>query len=292
MKIEDFNEAANLHDMQEMVDRGEARWIDEDWVLPVDHLSVSQLNQFSRCERAYQQSYVVGDKAPASSDQVLGTAVHGAIAFGVIRPDYRPTEISEFFIDSAWPNAIEDQQQEIDWRDEDRDALRFRGALMVETYMKQVAPRLEVDQIEKRFELKLPDVPVPIVGFIDITQKGTRPAIDIKTSAKAQYTILPGWLLQGRVYQLVEKRPIDWHVLTKQATPQAVTSAESAALLQPYSELQAERTRQLVKRIAWRINDAYKTHGPEEDWDWTGIWHTFACKRCHWRGRCPGWEGA
>jgi len=267
---------------------------DSDWVLPLEHLSVTQLNGFLRCERSYQKHYILGERAPASPDQVLGSAVHGAIAFGVVRPDFKPDEISSFFGDYAWPRAIDDQggKDEIDWRDENPVQLYARGALMVETYMGQVAPRLQVAEIEKRFDLRLPAVPVPIVGYIDITQTGTRPAIDIKTSSKAQYTILPGWLLQGRVYQLVEERPIDWHVLTKQATPQAITSVESAALLQTYSELQAERTRQLVERIAWRINHMYSIYGADEDWDWTGIQHTFACNRCHWKGNCPGWEGA
>jgi hypothetical protein len=263
---------------------------DADWVLPNEHLSVSQLNMFLRCERAYQQAYILKHRAPASHDQVLGTAVHGAIQFGIMHTDFNPVEVADYFREFSWPNAIEDSE-EIDWHDEDPPGLALRGEKMVETYMAQVAPRLEVVETEKRFELRLPAVPVPIVGYVDITQTGTRPAIDIKTQSKAQYTILPGWLLQGRVYQLVEERPIDWHVITKQATPQAITSVESAALLQPYSEAQSERTRQLVERLAWRINHTYRNLGTEEDWDWTGIQHTFACKRCHWRGTCPGWEG-
>jgi hypothetical protein len=155
----------------------------------------------------------------------------------------------------------------------------------------KVVPRLQVQETEKRFELDIPGVPVPIVGFIDITQKGTRPSIDIKTSARSQLTVLPSWLLQGRVYQLSEEKPIDWHVITKQGTPQVLTSVESPALLQAYSEIQAERTRELVERLAWQINHMYQTFGPDEDWDWTGVTHVYACNHCHWKGNCPGWEG-
>ena len=265
---------------------------DTGWVLPNQHLSVSQLNMFLRCERSYQQSYILEDKAPANSDTILGSAVHGAIQFALTHRDFDPVEAGGYFMEYTWPNTIEDQEREIDWHSDDPEALRIRGSLMVETYVRQVAPRIEVSEIEKRFELHLPAVPVPIVGFIDIVQTGTRPAIDIKTSGKAQNTILPGWLLQGRVYQLVTESPVEWHVLTKQAQPQAITSAESPALLQPYSEVQAERTKELVERLAWRINAAYAAHGADEDWDWTGINHTFACNRCHWKGTCPGWEGA
>lgn len=289
MKIEDFQSEAG-----EIVASPASEFSDDGWVLPMEHLSVSQLNKFLMCERAYQQSYVVNDKAPASSDQVLGSAVHGAIAFALTHEDWNPADSSGYFTEVAWPNTIEDQEQKdgIEWHDADPEALRFRGAAMVEAYVEKVVPRIELDQIEKRFELHLPAVPVPIVGFIDITQKGTRPAIDIKTSSRAQNTILPSWLLQGRVYQLVEEKPVDWHVVTKQLVPQVLTSVESPALLQTYSEAQSERTRQLVERLAWRINAAYRDHGESEDWDWTGITHTFACNRCHWRGRCPGWEGS
>ena len=266
---------------------------DMDWVLPVQHLSVSQLNMFLRCERSYQQKYILHDRAPASHDQVLGSAVHGAVQFGLTHDDFKPVEVADYFREFSWPNAIEDQEndQGVDWHDEDPAGLALRGEAMVQTYMTQVAPRLQVSEIEKRFELHLPAVPVPIIGYVDITQTGTRPAIDIKTSSKAQNTILPTWLLQGRVYQLVEERPIDWHVITKQSTPQVITSVESPALLQPYSEIQGERTKVLVERLAWRINHTYRNLGEHEDWDWTGIQHTFACKRCHWRGNCPGWEG-
>jgi hypothetical protein len=258
------------------------------WVLPNDHLSVTQLNAFLRCERAYQQQYVRGDRAPMTGDLVLGRAVHGAIGWAAQR-GVQGDEAAGYLAEIEWPAVLSDE--EIDWRDDKPEELMVRGAHMTKTYVDQVVPRLQVDEIEKRFDLWLPGVPVPVVGYVDITQKGTRPAIDIKTSAKAQYTILPTWLLQGRVYQLVEERPIDWHVVTKQASPQVITSAESGALLQAYSTEQAERTRQIVSRLAWRINHLYAIYGPDEDWDWTGITHTFACNRCHWKGSCPGWEG-
>jgi hypothetical protein len=265
------------------------------WVLPNEHLSVTQLNAFLRCERAYQHQYILGEKPPASSDQVLGSAVHGAIAWAALQVEpVVPDEAGAYFREYEWPNQVEDSGgvQEITWDNSSEvEAFPSLGARMVEVYAEQVIPRLEVAEVEKRFELSLPGVPIPIVGFLDIVQQGTRPAIDIKTSKRAQNTILPGWLLQGRVYQLAEERDIDWHVLTKQVSPQVVTCVQSPALLQTYSEVQARRTVEIVERLAWRINHCYAIYGEDRDWNWTGVSHTFACTKCHWRGDCPGWEG-
>jgi hypothetical protein len=285
MKIEDFTQGSDI------VGTPASEFPDEGWVLPRPHLSVSQLKAFMQCERAYQQSYILEDKAPSNPDFVLGSAVHGAIGFALMHPDFNPTESAGYFSEYAWPNAIEDQKTEIDWRKDDPDQVRIRGAQMVEAYVREVVPRIELSELEKRIELDIPGIPVPIIGFIDITQKGSRPAIDIKTQGDKQTTVRPEWLLQGRVYQLAEEKPIDWHVITKQVTTMIYTAADSPGLFQPYSEVQAERTKDLLVRLAWRMNHAYAMHGLDEDWDWTGLSHPYACKRCHWKGRCPGWEG-
>jgi hypothetical protein len=270
------------------------------WVLPVEHLSVSAMNKFLMCERVYQRHYILGEKAPANHKMVAGSAVHGAIAWAALHPDMNADEAAGYLREFEWPNQVEDNGgvAEIEWHDKNPEELAAKAAQMVSVYVAEVVPRLEVDEVEKRFELDLPGVPVPIIGFIDYTQKGTRPAIDIKTRygstrpSSASKTVLPGWLLQGRIYQLSERKDVDWHQITDQATPQAVTSLQYPDLLQHYSEIQCERTVEIVERIAWRINETYAALGPDEDWAWTGTWHTYACNGCHWRGSCPGWEGS
>jgi len=262
----------------------------EPWVLPLEHLSASSLNLFLRCARSFQQQYILKREQPVGSDLVLGSAVHGAIAWNALNKDYTPDEAADYFAEFEFPSQVEDTGDRLRW-DDDQDLVRTRGALMVKTYCEQVLPRLEVAEIERRFELDIPGVPIPVLGFVDITQKGTRPSIDIKTSKDRESRILPHWLLQGKIYQVAERKPIDWHVLTKQVTPQAVTSLEAPMLLQAYSDQQAERTRQLVEKLAWEINHLYATLGPDDDWPWNGIVHTWACGRCAWKGDCPGWEG-
>jgi hypothetical protein len=164
---------------------------------------------------------------------------------------------------------------------------------MTRLYVEKVVPRLMPNEVEKEFLLEVPGVPIPVKGFIDVVQAGNKPCIDIKTSKKRDTYVLPSWRLQGRVYQLaLGGRSVDWHVLTKQVTPQVATSLECPELLQPSTPESLKRTAEAIKSLAWTINACYVEYGPDEDWPWTaGMSHTFACMHCSFKRDCPAWEG-
>lgn len=263
------------------------------WCLPVDHLSATAISTFMQCPRDYQQQYILKRKRGQNSTLVLGSACHGAIGWGLQNPAMDPDEVAGYFAEYEWLNKIEDAggSEAIEWKD-DQEQLRIRGALMVKTYMDKVASRLDVVAVERPFTLDIPGIPVPIVGRVDITQSGTRPAVDIKTSKSKVTDIKPSWRIQGLIYQLAEWRAIDWHVLTKQVTPQVFTSLEAPELLQEFSEPRAQQTQRMIERIAWQINLCYAVYGADEDWDWLGITHQWACSYCSFKNDCPGWVGA
>src|SRR5215471_2361329 len=134
------------------------------WCLPLEHLSASSLNLFLRCARSFQQQYILKREQPVGSDLVLGSAVHGAIAWNALNKDYTPDEAADYFAEFEFPSQVEDTGDRLRW-DDDQDLVRTRGALMVRTYCEQVLPRLEVAEIERRFELDIPGVPIPVLGF-------------------------------------------------------------------------------------------------------------------------------
>jgi hypothetical protein len=278
---------------------------DSAWKLPQDWLSVSQFNQFLKCPRAYQQNYIQKRKQPSSSNQVIGSAVHRAIGWALMHkigddiaiPDLGAVDEAEgYFREVAWNGELESAGGlgEISWDDTLKpDELADLGARMTRLYVEKVVPRLNPDQVEMEFLLEVPGVPIPVKGFIDVVQKANKPCIDIKTSKKRDTFVLPSWRLQGRVYQLaLGGRSVDWHVLTKQVTPQVATSLECPDLLQVSGPDVLKRTAEAIKSLAWQINAMYCEHGPDDDWPWTaGMSHTFACMHCAYKRDCPAWEG-
>lgn len=275
----------------------------ENWVLPGGHLSYSSLHKLIVCPRQYQRHYILKIPEKQGAAGVLGTGVHTTIDWALrVKGDGFPTPntLGEYFTDMAWPRAIDDAGGigEITWRPatskrdaETYDSLANLGSRMLAAY-RPVLDRIEPKEIEREFFLEIPEIPIPIKGYIDVVQEGNRPSIDIKTSQDTQTTLKPQWLLQGRIYQLVEHQAVDWHVITKHKTkPQVWTGLESPGLLQDFRLQTNEQTKRLLIRLAWQANFYYATYGADEDWPWEGISHDWACKFCSYRGDCPGWAG-
>lgn len=264
--------------------------------MPIDHLSASSLQMLEVCPRQWQQRYLKGRIEAPGAARVLGQANHRAHGFNwnvkiMSGADVPTSSIVEFFHDQAWPDTLAEYggSGEIKW-DDTPDAARLLGEKMVTVYHEQVSPRLLPDRIEKEFTLDMPGVPVPVVGYIDLTQKQNLPIVDLKTSKNRVSKIKGQWRLQGMIYQLAEKRPVDWHVVTKAKQPAAVTPLEEPGLMQPLNWLQLGAMVKLVHGLAWTANYYYETYGPDEDWPTLGVGHDWRCDWCGYKNDCPAWR--
>lgn len=256
------------------------------WDLPAAHVSPSSLNMALRCLEQYRQRYVLGRKEPPAGVLTLGTANHltyeWAFQHVLDAKDLPPVKTTvEFFQDEAWPKAVERDggRDEIVWKDKDHDESRRVGALMVETYRTEVAPNVRPLKLEEDFSLRLEGVPVPVVGKIDVVQEGPLPLIDVKTSGKAVNALKPGWVLQGRIYQLQVPNPVEWQVVTSAKTP------KTSLIPQPWTENGATETRLEIARIVRTLQMLHSTLGPDEPWPATGI-ASGACGWCGYYSQC------
>lgn len=263
------------------------------WVLPIEHWSASSLNMLAICPRQWQARYVWGRKEAPGAARMLGRAFHSAAEFNfsqkITSGEDRPVaEVVEFFNDKAWPHALADAggSEEVVWNDSPEEQ-RALGALMVDAYRTNVSPRVEPAAVEKHFEVVVADVPVPVVGYIDVVQREQRPIIDLKSSKSKRTTLRPEWRLQGRIYQLAELVPVDWHVVTKAKLPTTWTGLDEPGLLQPLEP--AHVTRTIIRQLSTLANHYMTIYGPDEDWPQLGVQHDWRCDWCAYRVDCPAW---
>lgn len=154
----------------------------------IDHLSYSSISTYLLCPRAWAYRYVDRVTTPSSPSLVFGSAVHGAVE-RMIRCEhagttYDPAEIWR----EAWGDAT---RGEVAWEADIPEEHATTGQTLVchpdtRATVRALLP-LVVDgalAIEQRVELRVPGVPIPVIGFIDlITADGV--VTDFKTAGKA-----------------------------------------------------------------------------------------------------------
>lgn len=266
----------------------------ETWVLPIQHWSATSLNMIARCPRQWQARYIWGRKEAPGAARVQGRAQHDTQEYNFARKIETgadlPTEgLIELFHDVSWPKALEEVggPGEVQW-DDGPEEQRALGALMVKAYRENVSPRVEPEAVEQKISVDVHGLPVPVIGYVDVVQKGGRPIIDLKTSKSKRTTLKPEWRLQGRIYQLAYGVPVDWHVVTKAKTPTTWTGLDEPGLLQVVEH--AEETRNMVRTLSSLANHYMTVYGIDQDWPQTGVLHDWACGWCAYKSDCPAWR--
>jgi hypothetical protein len=265
----------------------------EPFVLPIQHWSASSLNMLAICPRQWQARYIWNRKEAPGAARVLGRANHKTAEYNFMQKiatgeDLPVAELVEHFHDDAWPNSISDVggASEVVWDDSPDEQLAL-GIKMVTAYRTNVMPRVEPAAVEQHFTLKIPELPIPLIGYIDVVQRDGRPIIDLKTSSKKRTTMKPDWRMQGRVYQLAYPRRVDWHVVTKAALPTTWTGLEEPGLMQEIER--ADKTRALIRQLSAQANHYLHVYGPDEDWPALGVAHDWRCNWCAYMSDCPAW---
>ena len=150
----------------------------------IDHLSYSSITSYLMCGEAWRRHYVAKEPAPVADALVLGSAFHGAVETylrmgGDLAAAY----------ERAWGIQLE-RDQNIAWENGTPDqthaaGLRMANARPVRDMLDMVRANFDPEHgvIERRVELQVPGVPVPIVGYIDGITKDGVPG-DFKTAAR------------------------------------------------------------------------------------------------------------
>ena len=201
----------------------------------VDHLSYSSITAYLSCPRSWQFKYV--EKAPtyATPELAFGSAIHEAVEKYVQQPIGERQPATAFW-SSAWASATE--RQPVVWGADNKEAHYNKGMdILSNEQIIYNLNTLQATKIEEKVELRVPGVPIPIIGYIDIQTEDGIPG-DFKTSARSWTQdraqsetqslfylaalnqagrTVPGW--KFRHYIIVKTKTPQWQVFEHSHSP-------------------------------------------------------------------------
>lgn len=260
------------------------------------HLSATQLALFAACPEKFRRRYVMGERTPSGAALVLGGAVGKTIELHLVEKigeqDHAP--IDEVF-GQALADKVDSEGDQLVWgENESYNATQQTGLALVTSWARDVAPTINPVSVEHKVEYRIPGLPVPILGYIDIVE--AERTIENKTAGRKpnRGEPRPDWIIQGLVYRAALGLPHEWHIGVKVKAPYWLTPASEGA-----DQLRVEwqeSARSLVDRIlgvrARQMHAMFTLYGPDGPWP-DGIDHesygNSVCSWCGYKSDCAWW---
>ena len=262
-----------------------------EWPLHTSHLSATQLTMFRRCQEQYRHRYLLHEKERPAGALIWGGADHKAHELNfqqkIESHEDLPVGDVELAFAEAFDSRIADTDEEIDWKGGKPGQMKDQGVKLVAACHTLVSPRVQPIAVERKIEVNLPDVPAPILAYLDVETETE--VIERKTAKGKVSQVKPDWRLQGGIYQLMTGKPISWHVSAKTKTPRVYTPAEEPGLAIPYSEGYTASILGTVQDTAHQMVAVMEEKGPDERWP-GALEHQWACNYCGYRPTCPWWN--
>jgi putative RecB family exonuclease len=148
----------------------------------LDHLSYSSISSYLACGHNWRMHYLDKIKTGTTPALLFGSAFHGTIE-GYLKKE---GDISDLWR-ANWANQIE-KNPDVDWdgtpEEHHNNGLRMLTHKDVLEGLANIHPGQDAEgiRIERKVELRVPGVPLPIVGYIDIITNDGVPG-DFKTSS-------------------------------------------------------------------------------------------------------------
>jgi hypothetical protein len=264
------------------------------------HLSASSLGMVMRCPRQFQRRYLFHEKQRPGESIVIGSFMHETLEWNYrtkvdTHTDQPLSDAIQYLGDVAVPKVIEENggEDEIVW-DSDLDTARFDATRITTGYYTKVVPRVQPVGVEERFEIRVPGVEVPIIGYVDVRDSAR--ILDVKSGKQAVRKPKPSWQLQGRLYAQARNMPVEFHSVSRAKTPTIITALESEDMVMPVpTETQARNMEHTIKAATLQIEHYLETYGTtEQDWPALGAVPDFSrtilpCQFCGYREGCPAW---
>ena len=266
------------------------------------HLSASSIGMLMRCPRQFQHRYLRGEKERPGGNLMIGSFFHETMNWNYKQKvtshrDNPVADAIQYLHDEAIPKVLQEDAggdpEEVVWDttfdDARSDAERITGA-----YYRNVVPRIQPFATEQKFEVEIPGVEVPLIGYIDVQE--TNRVIDTKTGKAVTRKVKPSWQLQGRLYSFATGKPTEYHSISRAKTPNIVTGLESEEMVVPVpTQTQMDNLSRTVQTAAALIRIFLEQFGLEEEWPTWGAIPDFSrnilpCDFCGWRQGCPAWS--
>lgn len=153
----------------------------------VDHLSYSSITNYLACPRGWAFKYVENRPTLPTPELAFGSAFHGAV-------EAHLTDREQSITDLWNANWKKQTEQEIQWDGAEpasyqNDGIRILGDPEILAGLNSIHPgKDEIGvKIERKVELHVPGVPIPVIGYIDVITDDGVPG-DFKTSARSWTT--------------------------------------------------------------------------------------------------------
>lgn len=164
----------------------------------IDHLSPSSANLFAAEPALWVLERLLGHRSPVGCAAHRGTAAEAGIEMGLIHPDLPVAEAQAHAVKefdrlsalSADPN-----------RDKERDAIPGIVEVGLAELRAYGVPTLAESGRQHRVEIRLDDVPVPVIGYLDFLYEGHGIIVDLKTQLRLASEISEPHARQGALYQ-------------------------------------------------------------------------------------------
>lgn len=259
------------------------------WKLPLERLSATSLATAIQCPEMFRQKYLLHTEEKNFGARFVGSVDHEVAKVLALDRLYKrePSDIDELHA-TAW-NGVLEADGEPDWRDDDPVKMAEISRQMAHLYWEEVLVTAPIVAVEERIEFRIAGLPSKIVGYADMIEPTK--IRERKTTASKQTKPKSKWLLQGLIYQRATGLPVQWDVVTRQATPKLYLADEHEDLYLPYRD--GKYVDQMILDTAKRINDLYAQYGADQAWPTSGLMSDWLCSYCaigpRYARSCPAW---
>lgn len=227
-------------------------------MLSIDHLSYSSISSFLTCGKAWKYRYIDKVQAPTSQSLIIGSCVHDVVeemirckTLGIDVPD--TTEIATQNVQKRLETVTPDNNT-LDAENVQNEVLRLISAPLILSGVNMIRAKVDDEgaMIERKVTLEVPEVDVPIIGYIDIVLDDDTPA-DFKTASRswtaerAQSEMQPVFYLAAMGQMGF---PVNWHfkhiVFVKNKTPK-------------FQTFDSERKPAEIGRLFTQIQDVWRS---------------------------------
>lgn len=157
----------------------------------IQYLSYSSINLFLTCGEAWRRKYIAKEPQSSTPALVFGSALHNTIE-AYIAQRHGDVEVDTDLVTmwaGNWRAAVE-REPNCEWgadtpEEHCNEGVRLLSNPELQRMVDRLTP-LRDDKglfMERKIELRVPGVPVPIIGYIDIVTNDGVPG-DFKTSAQ------------------------------------------------------------------------------------------------------------
>lgn len=160
----------------------------------VEHLSYSSISMYLDCPEAWRRKYVLGEPTKKSTALAFGSAWHGALERIVqlnnpnLPAPNNPDNWNELWVEEFGKAFTADVPFEAGETPEHycNEGIRLLNHAGISQTILNIRAKYDDDgaMIERKVELHVPNVSVPVIGYIDIVLEDGTPA-DFKTSSKS-----------------------------------------------------------------------------------------------------------